>query len=111
MVLEVRQLAPPGLPFLSFPFLPRLEPSLSGDVWLRIVYIASRKLSQLQSVATELNTLAGSGPGATARGGAGGGGQGVCIPLVADLKDKAGVDDLINKFREKGEIKLDVLIK
>ncbi|KAL7410401.1 putative NADPH-dependent beta-ketoacyl reductase [Mrakia frigida] len=60
------------------------------------VYIAARKLPQLQEAAAELNALG------KASGGS-------CFFFVADLKDKAGCDALAAQMKEK-ETKLDVLV-
>ncbi|KAL7410467.1 hypothetical protein BDY24DRAFT_407844 [Mrakia frigida] len=62
------------------------------------VYIASRKISQLEATVLELNALArSSGQG------------GSCLAVAADLRDKAGCDALAAQMKEREE-KLHVLI-
>ena len=60
------------------------------------MYIAARKVPQLEEAAAQLNALG------KASGGS-------CVHLQADLKDKAGCDALAKLIKER-ETKLDVLI-
>ncbi|CED83080.1 rhamnolipids biosynthesis 3-oxoacyl-reductase [Phaffia rhodozyma] len=62
------------------------------------VYIASRKLTQLQEVTAQLN-----GIGKSSNSG------GSCAYFVADLGTKAGCDSLVSQLKEK-ESSLDVLV-
>lgn len=60
------------------------------------VYIAARKLPQLEAASAQLNQLGKSSGGS-------------CVHIQADLKDKAGCDALAKIIKDK-ETKLDVLI-
>jgi hypothetical protein len=68
----------------------------STDPFLYLVYIAARKLPQLQEAATRLSALGSSSGGS-------------CTYLVADLKDKAGCEALAAQMKER-ESKLHVLV-
>lgn len=64
------------------------------------MYIASRKLEELQNVAKQLNDTA---PSALFQPGT------FCIPVQADLSSKAGCDALADRIKEK-EQQIDILI-
>ncbi|KAJ9480284.1 Short chain dehydrogenase/reductase [Pseudozyma hubeiensis] len=64
------------------------------------VYIASRKLGDLQKVAEQLSKLAPSDPE---------GKKGLCVALQADVGSKAGCDALADQVK-KAESRLDILV-
>lgn len=64
------------------------------------VYIASRKLSDLQNVAKQLSKLAPNDPE---------GKKGLCVALQADVGSKAGCDALADQVK-KAESRLDILV-
>lgn len=64
------------------------------------VYIASRKLADLEKVATQLSKLAPSDPE---------GKKGLCVALQADVGSKAGCDALAEQVK-KAESRLDILV-
>lgn len=64
------------------------------------MYIASRKLDDLQQVAKQLNSTAPSAPFPP---------NTYCIPIQADLSSKAGCDALANQIKQR-EQRIDILI-